>query len=153
MKKSHIALPEADKLELDNFLSKGKQSVRAQKRAHALLLLNQNKTYQEVSDSLGITYATVLTWAKKYRALGLDFLQEKPRSGRPIGINGEEMAKITAIACTKAPEGYGRWSLRLLADRIVELEILPEISHSKVGQILKKTNFNRTENANGASHN
>ena len=153
MKKSPITLTEADEIELANFLSKGKQSVRSQKRATALRLLNQGKTYQEVSDSLGITYVTVITWAKKYRANGLVFLEEKPRSGRPIVISGEEIAKITALACTKAPEGFGSWSLRLLADRIVELEILPEISHSKVGQILKKTNFNRTENANGASHN
>jgi len=101
-------------------LSDDNQSVREQRRAYALRLLDQGHTYQAVSDSLGVSYGTVFIWTKKYVETGLDFLKEKPRSGRPIAINGEEVAKITAIACTKAPEGYGRWSLRMLADRIIE---------------------------------
>jgi len=54
------------------------------------------------------------------------------------------------MACSTPPEGYARWSLRLLADKIIELEILPEISYSQVGRFLKKTNFNLIEKDNGA---
>ena len=51
-------------------------------------------------------------------------LYDKPRSGRPVGLSGEERAKVTALACTKPPQGYARWSLRLLSDRLIELDIV-----------------------------
>ncbi|MBI1878203.1 MAG: helix-turn-helix domain-containing protein, partial [Chloroflexi bacterium] len=64
---------------------------------------------------------------------------DKPRSGRPIEIDGRQRATITALACSTPPLGYGSWSLRLLADKAVELEYCEHISHSQVGDILKKT--------------
>jgi putative transposase len=70
-------------------------------------------------------------------------LQDKPRSGRPVEIDGEQRAKITALACSETPDGRGKWSLRLLAEKIVELELCEEISHTQVGKILKKTNYSR----------
>lgn len=150
MNKRHITLTESDKTELEAYFARGKASVRGQKRAYGLRFLDQGMTYQEVSQKLGTRYLTVSDWAKKYREDGLGFLKDKPRSGRPALISGEERAKITAIACSKAPEGYARWSLRLLAGRVVELEILPEISHATVGNILKKTNSSPIESGNGA---
>ena len=151
MKKQHIELSEADRIRLSELLSRGVLSVRTQKRATGLKYLDGGKTYQEVSDLLEVAYPTVLTWAKNYRKGGLAFLTDKPRSGRPVVFDGEERAKITALACTDAPEGYARWSLRLLADRLVELEIVDKVSYSEVGLILKKTNFSLTVNGNGAS--
>ena len=71
-------------------------------------------------------------------------LNDKPRSGRPVEIDGPLRAKITALACSEPPEGYSRWSLRLLADKAVELQFVQELSHSYVGEILKKTNSNHT---------
>jgi hypothetical protein len=67
-------------------------------------------------------------------------LEDQPRSGRPIQISGEQRAKITALACSKPPEGYARWNLRLLADKVVELGYCEAISHTEVANILKKTN-------------
>ena len=58
-------------------------------------------------------------------------------------IDGQQRAKITALACSEPPEGYGQWSLRLLADKAVELGYVEEISHTAVRKILKKTNSNR----------
>ena len=78
---------------------------------------------------------------------------DKPRSGRPLKYDGLSASKITALACSDAPEGYPRWSLRLLSDRIVELEILPEMSYSQVGRVLKKMNFKLIVNDNGALEN
>jgi len=67
-------------------------------------------------------------------------LHDQLRSGRPIEIDGTQPAKITALACSTLPEGYAQWSLRLLADKAVELEYCEHISHTEVGQVLKKTN-------------
>ena len=81
----------------------------------------------------------------RYQSEGLESaLAEKPRSGKPPRISGEEKARVTALACSDAPEGYARWTLRLLADKAVELGFVDAISHNHVASILKKTNFDRT---------
>jgi hypothetical protein len=71
-------------------------------------------------------------------------LKDKPRSGRPPEISGRQRAKITALACSTPPEGHARWSLRLLADRVVELGYVEHLSHNHAGKILKKTSSSRT---------
>jgi transposase len=88
---------------------------------------------------LQVTAPTISKWAAKYRETGLQVLQDKPRSGKPIEIDGKQRAKITALACSDPPEGYARWSLRLLADKVVELGYCEHISHTEVATILKKT--------------
>ena len=150
MKKQHISLTEPDLKYLENLLSKGTLKVRKQKRSQGLLELDRGKTYEEVSKSLNVSYQTVSSWSNKYKSEGLTFLDDKPRSGRPIGITGEERAKITSIACSEPPKGYARWSLRLLADRVIELGICDTISHNHVGEILKKMNCSLTEKDSGA---
>ena len=132
-------------------LSKGSQKVRKQKRAQCLLELHRGKTYKEVQEQLNVSYVTVFNWAKKYKSGGLEFLDDKPRPGRPVGLSGEERAKITALACSEPPEGYARWSLRLLSDKLVELEIVESISFKQVGNILKKMNCSLTEKGSGVS--
>lgn len=151
MKKQHIALSQSDKTYLQDLLSKGELSVKKMKRATALLELDKGKTYVAVQDIVNKSYPTILDWAKKYKSEGLSFMEDKPRSGRPPGLSGEDRAKITALACSEAPEGYGRWSLRLLADKLVELEIVESISFKHVGNILKKTNYSPIEKGSGAS--
>jgi transposase len=91
-----------------------------------------------------VTIQTTSTWADKYKEAGLQFLTDKPRSGRPTVINGLQRAKITALACSDPPEGYERWSLRLLADKAVELKLVESISYGEVRLILKKTNLSLT---------
>ena len=151
MKKQHIRLSEKDLEFLENLLSKGTLKVRKQKRAQALLELNKGKTYQMVSDLVNISHISLASWARKYQSEGLKFLDDKPRSGRPVGLSGADRAKITAVACSEPPEGYARWSLRLLADKLIELEIVESISFKQVGNILKKTNCNLIEKDNGVS--
>ena len=150
MKKQHIKLATSDLEYLQGLLSKGALKVRKQKRGQALLELNRGKTYIEVSKQLNVSYPTVLGWAKRYNSDGLAFLDDKPRPGRPIGISGTERAKITSLACSDPPKGYARWSLRLLADRVVELGLVDHISHNHVGEILKKMNCSLTEKGSGA---
>lgn len=70
----------------------------------------------------------------------LDVLHEAPRSGRPIKIDTQVEAHVTMIACSDPPEGYGRWTLHLIADKLVQLEVIDTISHESVRRTLKKTN-------------
>lgn len=147
----HISLFEEDKIHIEKLLSKGMLNVRTHKRALALQYLDSAKSYKQVSDLLVVSSNTLIRWATSYRENRLSFLHDKPRSGRPIKFNGEDRAKITALACSEAPDGYAQWSLRLLADRLVELEMVEAISYCSVGLILKKTNSSRTENGNGTS--
>jgi len=151
MKKQHIKLTEEDRKSVKEFLSKGTSKVISIKRAQALQMLDEGATKKVVEKQLNVSYPTVNSWANKYKSDGLSFLHDKPRSGRPKVIDGALRAKVTAVACSDAPEGYDRWSLRLLANRLVELEICEKISHTDVGRILKKANCSLTEKDNGAS--
>ena len=144
MKKEHVKLSEADRTYLENLLKKGSLPANRYKRALALLELDRGRTFTEVAKTVGVTKQTASTWAGKYKASGLDFLIDKQRPGRPRIIDGLQRAKITALACSDPPEGYERWSLRLLADRAVELEYVETISYGEVRRILKKTNSSRT---------
>ena len=139
MKKQHLKLTEVDERYLTEYISKGQAQARVIRRAAALLQLHQGSTLQLVAETLKVEHWTVSRWRNNYLENGLDFLQDKPRTGRPVEIDGEQRAKITALACSETPEGRAKWSLRLLADKIVELEFCEEISHTQVGKILKKT--------------
>lgn len=140
MQKQHVNLTTQDRKELEEKLSKETLSAKVRKRILGLLALDEGISYQAAQKRLKTTHVTLSKWASKYKESGLAFLEDKPRSGRPGGLTGEERAKITALACTQAPDGYSRWSLRLLADKAVELEYVESISHNTVGKILKKTN-------------
>jgi len=144
MKKAHLKLNETDERYLNELLSKGQVKARVSRRAMALLQLNKGATLQAVADTLKVQHRTVSIWRSNYLKNRLDFLEDKPRLGRPIAIDGEQRAKITALACSDTPDGRAKWSLRLLADKIVELEFCEQISHSQVRNILKKTNSNHT---------
>ena len=152
MKKSHIKLTDADREFLKTLISKGKLSAKIYKRAIGLLELDRGKSYSIVSKTLQVSACTLSKRAKLYRENGLqEALHDKPRSGRPIEIDGNQRAKITALACSKAPQGYDKWSLRLLAEKIIELKYCEHISHTEVANILKKTNSSHTSSALGLS--
>lgn len=143
MKKEHVQLRETDRTYLEKLLKKGKLPVKTYKRALALLELDRGRTFKEVASIVGVSQPTASSWASKYKATGLAFLSDKSRPGRPTVIDGLQRAKITALACSQPPEGYERWSLRLLGDKAVQLEIVDDISYMAVSRILKKTNSNR----------
>jgi putative transposase len=139
-KKQHVKLSVNDREFLEALISQGELTAKTYRRALALLELDRGQTYTAVSGTLQISIPTLSKWAAKYQLNGLDVLVDKPRSGRPIEIDGNERAKVTALACSEPPEGYAQWSLRLLADKVVELGYCEHISHTSVRQILKKTN-------------
>jgi transposase len=140
MKKQHVQLTSADREYLETLIRKGNQTAKTYRRVLGLLELDRGQTYTAVSKTLQVTIPTLSTWAALYREKGMKVLEDKHRTGHPIEIDGEQRAKITALACSDPPEGYARWSLRLLADKVVELGYCEHISHTEVAEILKKTN-------------
>ena len=124
---------------MENLIRKGQHTAKAYRRAIALLELDRGQTYSAVKIILQVSYPTLLSWAALYKKKGLKVLEDEPRSGRPIQIDGEQRAKVTALACNEPPEGYARWSLRLLADKAVELGYFEHLCHTEVADILKKT--------------
>jgi transposase len=141
-----VDLTVEERASLNRLTVQGRIQVRKLKRAKILLLADKkhsqgNKNDKEIAEKLDVSTATVERVRRAYVAGGIEgALAEKPRSGRPPTIGGKERAKITALACSTPPNGYARWTLRLLAEKVVELEILEEISYTTVGDILKKTN-------------
>ena len=144
MKKPHIQLSPADREYLEALISKGELKAKTYRRALSLLELDHGQTYSGVAKTVKSTIATVSTLAEQYQENGLKALYDRPRSGRPVKIDGEQRAKITALACSTPPEGHAEWSLRLLADKAVELDFCEQISHTHVRTILKKTKSSRT---------
>jgi putative transposase len=143
MNKQHLKLSQNDYDFLTNLLAKGQLKARVFKRASALLQLHQGKTLTAVAQTVQVSSFTVSTWRTHYLDNALAFLHDKPRSGRPPLIDGLQRAKVTALACSTPPVGRTRWTLRLLADKAVELEYCQTLSHTEVQNILKKMNSNR----------
>lgn len=143
MRKEPFELTEGDRSYLEQLLRKGQMGVRQFKRATGLLELDRGKKITAIAETLGVSRSTVSGWAKRYCQEGLIALNDKPRSGRPIELDGVQRAKITALACSEPPVGHQRWTLRLLADKAVELNLCDHVCHTQVSQILKKTSSSR----------
>lgn len=144
MPTEHLELSQADYDFLITMTTTGQTAARVFKRATALLELHRGQTLRAVATSLHVSRQSVAQWRDLYQASGLKALEEKPREGRPIRIDGKQRAAITALACSEPPTGHARWTLRLLADKVVELGLCESLSHTKARSVLKKTNSNRT---------
>ena len=139
-----IELSAAERRSLTTLFRSGDGSNRVQTRARILDLLDKQTTPPDVARLLSISVTTVYNIKRRFLTEGLESaITEKPRSGKPVSISGEARARITALACSDAPAGHARWTLRLLADKCVEFGFIESISHNKVREILKKTNFAR----------
>lgn len=144
MKKEHVTLSKKNRKQLKEMLEKGLLKSRTYKRIISLLELDKGKTYGAVKETAQFSLVTLGKLAKRYKEKGLDCLYDAPRSGRPISLSQKQENEIILLSCSDAPEGYSQWSLRLLADKIVELGYCDEMSHTQVGGILKKRKLNHT---------
>jgi len=130
---------------LTTIIRRGTTRARTQTRARILDLLHRGQHPATISAALQVSLQTIFNVKRRYLSAGFDAaLFDQPRSGRPIRIDGAQRAKITALACSAPPEGHARWSLRLLADKAVELQYCDSVSHNAVKEILKKTSSSRT---------
>lgn len=131
---------------------RGKPSARKVNRARILLKADEGIKDEEIANALEIGRATVERVRKRFVLEGLEgALNEHPRPGRARKLSGRGEAHFVALVCSQAPEGHKRWTLRLLADKVVELELTEEISHETVRQLLKKTNLSLGKIESGAS--
>lgn len=118
-------------------------------RARILLLADIDGPYQYVdaaiAEELGCALATVFNIRKRFCTMGSieDALFDKPRPGRPTLVDGAVEAHMTAIACSAPPEGRSQWTLRLIKDRLISLEIVDNISHMTIARGLKKKKSSR----------
>lgn len=150
MKKYTVTLDEDERQELSALTSKGKH--KSQKILNALILLGCDKgVYQErrlineeIAYVLHISMKKIDRVKKRFVEEGLDVALNGRKGDRIYAkkTDGDFEAHLVAVSCSKPPEGFARWSLRLLADKVVELEYIDSISHEAVRCILKKTKLN-----------
>lgn len=156
-KKYRVTLSKEQREELEDLTRRGTVSVRKYKRARVLLLADESneqgaKKDEEIAELVNTSVSTSHRVRRRFVEEGLEAaLTEKPRPGKPRTFSGRDRAAVTALASSEPPEGQARWSLRLLADKLVELEIVDDISHQTVRDILKKTNSSLTSNDSGVS--
>jgi transposase len=136
----YIQLTDLEYASLTQLLTQGTHSAGQQRRARILDLLHRHTPPSQIAQLLSVSRATVYNVANRYRSEGYPAaLLDKARSGAPARVDGSLRAQITALACSTAPEGHARWTLRLLADKVVELAWIEQISHTTIKDILKKT--------------
>jgi transposase len=156
-KKYRVFLRLKDRRQLEAVVHKGVQKARVINRARILLMADERanagrKSDGEICKALGISLRMVAATREKYFRFGLrQALAEKPRSGHPPKLSGKGEALLTTIACSDAPGGRSRWTLRLLADKLVELKEVDSIAHETVRRALKKTTSSRGKRSTGAS--
>jgi transposase len=139
-----VRLKEEEREELSQYLRRGKSSARSLTRARILILADEGRLDVEIAKALKVSTSTANRIRKRYCEGGLEFaLHEKPRKGAPPKVDGRVEAQLTLLACSEPPEGRSKWTLRLLADKLVELEVVDSISHMTVQRLLKKTRSNR----------
>ena len=148
MKKYRVFLNGKKRSELKRLVNTGTNKARRINRARILLLSDESpggksegmgKTDTEIIGSLGVSARTVASTRQRYVEEGMEAaLNEKPRSGKPPKLTGRDEAMLTLIACSEPPEGRVRWSIRLLTDKVIELDIVDSISRETVRQYLKK---------------
>ena len=131
---------------------RGKSSGRKVKRSLILCKVDEGLTDQQVAEALMVGPATVGRVRQRFVEGGLErALDDLPRPGQRRKLDGKQEAHLVAVACSAAPEGHARWTLRLLADEAVKLELTDSISRETVRQVLKKTNSSRGGRRSGAS--
>jgi transposase len=146
-KRYRVTLTESERQDLQKLVSTGKAAAKKLVRARILLLTDQSegrttKSDAEVCEALGCGRATVERVRKQFVEDGLETTLQPPpsRRGYERRLDGKAEAHLVALTCGTPPEGRARWTLRLLADRMVALEYVEAISHETVRRTLKKTN-------------
>jgi len=148
--RKRIWLTAKDRTELEKFISAGIHSVRLVNRAKIILALDKSggrtpDSQIDIAERVGVSRQTINDARRDYLAVknASLFLQRKKRETPPVPpkVTGEIEAHIIALACGEVPTGYAKWTLRLLAEKSVELNIIDSISHMSIKRLLKKRNL------------
>jgi transposase len=154
-----ITLTKEERKELETMTHRGKTHARRFIHARALLLCDAGAdgpawSVSDVATALGVTSRSIEHLKKRFVEDGLEAaLERNPREKPPreIIFDGAFEARLIALACSNAPEGHRRWTVRLLADKAVELSFAKSVSHMTVQRVLKKTNLSLTSASTGKS--
>ena len=151
MRKYTVTLTQEERNYLKGIKSKGKH--KSQKVINALILLgcdagefqDKRSTNEEISRVLKIGMRKIDRVKKRFIEEGMDITLNGKKGSRIYAkkADGDFGAHLVALSCSEPPEGFSRWSLRLLADKVVELEYIDQVSHETIRQVLKKTKLNR----------
>jgi transposase len=147
-----VTLTKEERSDLEALTKKGKIEARRFKHARALLLCDASSEcpawkVADVADALGVTSRSIEHLKKRFVEEGLEVaLERKPRGKPPRDVifDGAFEARLIALACSETPEGHNRWTVRLLAEKAVELRFADKVSHMTVQRALKKMNFSLT---------
>lgn len=150
-KRHLVSLTQEEREHLLEITRRGKSSARKVKRSLILCKADEGLTDQRVAEALMVGPSTVSRVRRRFVEGGLErALNDRPRPGQRRKLNGKQEAHLVAVACSSAPEGHARWTLQLLAERVVKLEFTDSICRETVRQVLKKTNSNPGRRRNGA---
>ncbi|GHS90096.1 hypothetical protein AGMMS50218_17600 [Actinomycetota bacterium] len=146
MAKYRIKLTKEEVLELQKIVSKGSHSTQTYRAAYVLLNVDEGAfslgkmTNERICEVLKINMRTIDRIKKKLVEKGMAAALERDKGSRIYEkkIDGDMEAKIISIACSEPPKGFAKWSLRMLADKMVELQYIDSISHVSIGNVLKK---------------
>jgi hypothetical protein len=149
-KHKKLTLTTEEREHLESLIHQGQAPARTQTRARILLMSDYSQgnhwTDTKVAEALLCERKTVWNVRQRYHQAGLEAaLYDKERPGGPPKITGEVEAHLIALACSQPPEGHASWTVRLLAEQLVALEVVESISHVAVWDKLKKTNLNLGE--------
>jgi transposase len=142
MQKYVVTLTDQERQQLEQLLARGKAAARTLRHAHALLKADQAVGWKDadIAEAFGLSVRTVERLRQRFVEEGFEAaLKPKAVPRLPRKVDGEVEAHLVALACSDPPEGRQRWTLRLLAHKLVELELVESISHEGVRQALKKT--------------
>jgi transposase len=142
-KKYHVKLTAQEQASLEQMLRRGKHSARKLTRARILLKAADGLRDEEIAEAVSTSLPTVERTRKRFAEVRLEALAERPRPGKKRRLDDKSEARLIAEACSAAPEGRERWTLQLLAERVVELKLVDSCSADTVQRILKKTNSSR----------
>lgn len=138
-KSKPLELTVTDREDLRTYLSIGKRSARALKRAMMLKYMDEKMPTERIVKLLETSRPTISQVKRRYLSAGLQAaLCEKPRPGQPVKIGQQTEAHVTTLACSNPPQGRKSWTVRLLQGRVIELGYLETISRESVRKILKK---------------
>ncbi len=147
-----IKLSDEERAEVEGFIRRGKANARNVTRAHILLKSAEGWSIARLAETFGVSEATVSNVRQRYREGGVArVVKDKVQQKRRRALSGAEEALVVALACSPVPEGHDHWTLRMLRDKLVELEVVESISAATIHRLLKKTNLSPGSASSGVS--
>src|SRR5687768_6410969 len=149
-KRYRVTLSADERERLERLSRQRTALVRMVRRAQALLLAAEETTDEVIAARLRMGVATLERLRRRFVEERLEAsLRERPRPGARPKLGPKERAYVVALACTRPPEGRHRWTMQMLADRLVELEMVPDITDEAIRRLLKRTSSSRGSRSSG----